>query len=63
MIREDFKVHRDAAGKRRAQRPRQTVSRVISTRVDPLVWSAVLRLSGGDMSRVTVISPTEVRVK
>lgn len=63
MIREDFKVHRDAAGVRRRQRPTRAVSRAITTQVDSRVWSVVLRLSGGDMSRVQVISPTEVRVK
>ncbi len=63
MIRDDFKIHRDAAGRRPRQRPTVTASRPITTRVDPRVWQVVRALCGGDMSRVQVISPTDVRVR
>lgn len=62
MIREEFRVHSLAAGKRRRVRraPAPTFS---SVRVLPAVWRCALVLADGDPRRIEVRSATEVVVR
>ena len=46
---------------RRGRGPQRNSS-VTSRVVDPLAWSVALELAGGDVKRLRVLSPTEVRV-
>lgn len=63
MIRPEFQVHRDAAGKRRrASKTLPPFSKVDSRTVDQRVWKTAMRLAGGDHARIVVVSSTEVRV-
>lgn len=63
MIRDEFKVHSMAAGKRRrkvtVESPEPGVTSVM---VDPNVWSTAKRLADGDLHRIRVVGPTEVVV-
>lgn len=61
MTRPEFQVHTYAAGRRRKPTP-TPAPETAHVRVDPRVWQAALDLAGGDVSRLTVVSPTEVTV-
>jgi hypothetical protein len=61
-------VHRDAAtttvprNKWAKPKPPRRAAPVQVTRVDPRVLSAAMKLAGGDVRRLRVISPTRVEV-
>lgn len=61
MIREDFRLHASAGGIRRPVRVRRT-NDIILVKVTPDVWTTALALAGGDLSRIEVIGPSDVRV-
>lgn len=63
MIREEFQTHRDAAGKRRRRSSGFIAfSKVDRVEVDRRVWRMALKLAGGDLCRIVVLSSTEVQI-
>ena len=62
MIRDEFKVHTLAAGRRRRRARTGRGDRVDVMRVHPDVWRTALAIADGDLRRLDVISPTDVRV-
>lgn len=61
MIREDFCLHSTAGGIRRQVRVRRS-NDIALVKVAPAVWTTALALAGGDLSRIEVIGPNDVRV-
>lgn len=62
MIRDEFRVHSMAAGKRRRVAAARTPNGVETVRVHPEVWRIALEAAGGDLRRIQVLSGTDVRV-
>lgn len=64
MVRDEFRLHSTAGGKRRRTRnpAQQPASRLVTVKVHPEVWQTAYGLSGGDTRRIQIISPDEVLV-
>ncbi len=58
---EPFKVHRDAAMKRRARSPRDRYP-VTVTRAHPEAWATAIAIAHGDRSRLRVVDTSTVVV-
>jgi hypothetical protein len=57
-----MRVHSLAAAKMVGNRRVISTAPVETVQVDPRVWGEVMRLTGGDRRRFTVISPLKVEV-
>jgi len=57
----EFRVHGLAAAKK--PKRRRKVNPVTTIRVDSRVWAEAQRISGGDSSRINIISRTTVVVR
>lgn len=62
MIRQNFRLHSSAGGVRRRQSVPEVVYEVDHIRVHPDVWEEAVRRSQMDVTRIQIISSTEVIV-
>lgn len=62
MIREEFRLHGTAGGKRRRPRTRRKGLEVETVQVHPLVWEEAMRRADRDVNRIQIVGPDEVLV-
>lgn len=60
-VRSEFQVTRDALAALRVRR-RRAESAVVSIKPDAELWAYALEVAAGDVRRIEVVSPTDVRV-